>query len=86
MAPPISKDVKEKLEGLYYNKKYMFSRDKLFKLAIEKKIDVSRRQIQDFLRKQELYQLYFPSEERSDAKGTRQLPDTRLTRLFFNCP
>ena len=57
MAPPISGETKKKLEDLYYDKKFMFGRDKFYKLAREKGIDVSRRQIQDFLRKQELYQL-----------------------------
>ena len=36
MPNPISSDVKEKLEDLYYNKKFMFGRDKLYHLARER--------------------------------------------------
>ena len=63
MSPSISDEVKKKLEKLYYNKKFMFGRDKLFTLAREREIDVSRRQIWEWLKSQELHQIYMPFEE-----------------------
>ena len=70
MSPPISSDVKKQLEKIYYSESNFFGRDSLYKLARERGIDISRRQIQDFLRKQELYQLYFPAEESKELQST----------------
>ena len=36
MTPPISSDVKKKLEKLYYSESNFFGRDNLFKLARER--------------------------------------------------
>ena len=43
MTPPISSDVKKQLEKLYYVDKNYVGRDRLYKLAREKDIQVSRR-------------------------------------------
>ena len=70
MTPPTSSDIKEKLEDLYYNQKNIFGRDKLFYLAREKGIDVSRRQLWEWLKSQMLHQLYMPAEESKELQST----------------
>ena len=70
MTPPISSDIKEKLEDLYYNQKNIFGRDKLYYLAREKGIDVSRRQLWEWLKSQMLHQLYMPAEESKELQST----------------
>ena len=70
MTPPISSDIKEKLEDLYYNQKNIFGRDKLYYLAREKGIDISRRQLWDWLKSQEIHQLYMPAEESKELQST----------------
>lgn len=58
MAPPLTKAQEEQLFDLYYNQKYHWGRDKLWKIALDKGIKISRRQVMDWLRNQELNQLY----------------------------
>mgnify|MGYP000651294309 CR=1 FL=1 len=41
MAPPIDKKIEKQLEDLYYDQKFMFGRDKLYKVAKEKDIDIN---------------------------------------------
>lgn len=55
-TPHMSKNQLEQLHKLYYDDKNLFGRDKLFKLANEKGINVSRRQVADWLTKQEVWQ------------------------------
>lgn len=57
MAPPISKEVNDQLYDLYYTKQNFFGRDKIYELALTNHIDVSRRQVADWLAKQEVNQL-----------------------------
>ena len=59
---PIAGENLKKLNNLVYGDKYLFGRDKLFKLAEAKGLKVSRRQISDWLSKQEYSQLYAPEE------------------------
>ena len=70
MTPPITDDIKKKLEDLYYTKSNFFGRDRLYKLAREKGIDVSRRQLWDWLKKQEIHQIYMPAEESKELQTT----------------
>ena len=70
MTPPISEDVKKELEKLYYEDYNFFGRDKMYKLAISKSIDVSRRQVMEWLRSQEIHQLYWPKEESKEIQST----------------
>jgi len=61
MAPPLSKEMERKLHSLYYKEGFMFGRDKLFSLVKDLDLDISRRQISDWLGKQEVNQLYAPT-------------------------
>ena len=70
MTPPISSDVKKQLEKIYYSESNFFGRDRLFKLARERGIDASRRQFWDWLKKQEIHQLYQPAEESKELQST----------------
>ena len=64
MSPSLSKKHLEILNTEFYENKNFFGRDKLFFLLREKFEDEapSRRQIADFLKNQELNQLYHPSK------------------------
>ena len=70
MSPPIDKQTEKELEKLFYEDKYMFGRDKLYKIAINKGINISRRQVYDWLKKQEIHQLYFPAEKSKELQST----------------
>lgn len=70
MTPPISDDIKKQLENLYYTNKNFVGRDRLYKLAVSNNIDVSRRQVMDWLAKQELHQLYWPVTESKEMQST----------------
>lgn len=61
MAPPITKEAEKQLHELYYGQKFFFGRDKLYARAKELGIDVSRRQVWDWLSSQELNQLFRPT-------------------------
>ena len=58
-APLPSSTALELLQDLYYNKQFTFGRDKLFHYIRENHNDVkvSRRQVWDFLKSQEIHQL-----------------------------
>jgi hypothetical protein len=63
MSPPLSKKHLEILNTEFYKNQMMFGRDKLYAFIKEKYEDhPSRRQISDFLKNQELNQLYHPSK------------------------
>jgi hypothetical protein len=65
MAPPISQEIKDELYDLYYTKQNYFGRDKLYELSLINNIDVSRRQIADWLSNQEVNQLFRRHEKAS---------------------
>lgn len=67
---PVSSEVQKQLENLYYRQHNFFGRERLFDLAKRKKIQVSRRQLFDWLSSQELHQLYAPSRKRKTIKAT----------------
>ena len=58
MAPPLTAQQKSGLYDLYYVKKYTFGRDKLWRIANAHGLEVSQRQVADWLRKQETWQLF----------------------------
>ena len=70
MTPPISDDINEELKKLFYSQSNYFGRDKLWKLAVSNDIQVSRRQVMDWLKNQEMWQLYAPAEESKEIQST----------------
>ena len=62
MTFAISQEVNKALHKLYYDDKFFMGRDKVYKRARELSIPVSRRQVQAWLKDQELYQLTAPSK------------------------
>ena len=70
MTPPIDKNTEKELKKLYYDDKNYFGRDRLYKLAVANGIDISRRQIMEWLKKQHLWQMYAPAEESKDIRST----------------
>jgi len=80
MSPPLSKKHLEILNTEFYENKNFFGRDKLFFLLRDKYYDhPSRRQISDFLKNQEINQLYHPSKGKAkDFKTSMTTPNTIL--------
>lgn len=70
MAPLLTKEEEEQLKKIYYDDSNLFGRDKLFSLIQKKDLDISRRQIMDWLKKQEIHQLYYPKKEIKNIRGT----------------
>ena len=68
--PKWNKDVEDKLFDLYYNKGFLFGRDKLYKRAIELGIDVSRRMVAKWLKEQEVNQLFRNTKRARKIKPT----------------
>jgi hypothetical protein len=62
MAPPLSIEDQEKLYKLFYVDHNYFGRDKLFELCKDRNYNISRRQVQDWLVKQESYQLHLATQ------------------------
>jgi IS30 family transposase len=81
MAPPLNKKNLEILNREFYENKNLFGRDKLYNLLKDKYGEEapSRRQISDFLKNQEINQLYSPSKGRpKDIKTNMTTPGTIL--------
>lgn len=70
MTNQISEEVKKQLEDLYYKQGNMFGRDKLYKLAVSRDIPVTRRALWEWLKLQEIHQLYWPAEESKELQST----------------
>ena len=65
MTPPLTTQHLKILNKEFYDNKNLFGRDKLFNLLRDKygeEISPSRRQIAEFLKNQEINQLYRPSK------------------------
>ena len=64
MSPPLSKEQLEILNKEFYENLNFFGRDKLFNILRSKygNESPSRRQVADFLKNQEINQLYSPSK------------------------
>jgi uncharacterized protein YoxC len=81
MAPPLNKNQLEILNKEFYENKNLFGRDKLYNLIKDKYGEEapSRRQISEFLKNQEINQLYSPSKGRpKDIKTNMTTPGTIL--------
>ena len=78
MAPPITSKHLELLNTEFYTNMNFFGRDKLYNLLKDKYEDhPSRRQVADFLSKQEIQQLYHPSKGTAkDIKSSMTTPNT----------
>ena len=68
MPPPMSKEAEQELSDLYYNT--FFGRDKLYELAKKNGIQVSWRQVAQFLKEQKVHQLYSRKFKRREVKAT----------------
>ena len=71
-APPPSASAVELLQDLYYNKQFTFGRDKLYQYIRENHEDVkvSRRQVWDWLKSQEIHQLNNKHQRTKNIKST----------------
>ena len=70
MAPPITSDIEKQLYDLYYNQKFLFGRDKFYARTRQLSIPVSRRQVWDWLSKQETNQVYRPIKPTTTVQAT----------------
>jgi hypothetical protein len=59
------------LEKLYYDEGNLFARDKLFQVIQDRKIKISRDEMEEWLKKQYIHQLTKPLP--NSTKGTRSL-------------
>ncbi len=67
---PMSAEVERQLYDLYYVKKMLFGRDKLWKYAVSQGIKVSRRAVMEWLREQMIHQLYQNSNKTKNITRT----------------
>lgn len=72
MTPPLTKEQTEYINDLYYNKKFYFGRDKLWNYIKENNPDIkiSRRQVAEFLKYQQVNQLHQNTKKPKDFKST----------------
>jgi len=70
MTPRLKRKEEEELYKLFYKEKNLFGRDRLFQLAKERGINVSRRQIMEWLKTQEIWQLYKQAKNPKDIQST----------------
>lgn len=68
----LSKEQQDLLFDLYYDKGFLFGRDRLFKYVNthHPELNISRRQVMEWLRKQETAQLYWPARKTVDIRHT----------------
>jgi transposase InsO family protein len=86
MTPPLSKYQLEILNTEFYTNLQFFGRDKLYTIMKEKYPEhPSRRQIAEWLSKQEVNQLYHPSKGKAkDIKSSMTTPNTILAIDLVN--
>jgi len=70
MTPPLSNDMKDKLHEIYYTDKQLFGRDRLFEIIKEKDLPISRRQIMQWLKHQQVHQLTQKTKKVSKVQST----------------
>ena len=70
MAPPLSQELKDKLHEIYYKNKNLFGRDRLFEIIKEKDLPISRRQIMEWLKHQQVHQLTQKTKKVSKFQST----------------
>lgn len=78
MTPPLKPEQEEFLNDLYYKRKMMFGRDRLFQYIRlnHPELKISRRQVLAWLKKQEINQLFKP------AKKVKKISPTILKRPY----
>ena len=69
MAPPLTDKQTKILEKVYYKDKNFFGRDKLYDV-LKDNYDISRRQVQEWLNKQEIHQLYAQAKKKRTIQNT----------------
>ena len=87
MAPPLTKEQLELLNKVFYKDLMMFGRDKLFNFLRSEYADkeISRRQISDWLKLQEVNQLYAPSKGKPKTfKSSMTTPNKILMMDLVN--
>ncbi len=70
MPRPLTKVQKDILEDTYYKDKNLFGRDRLYDILREEGHKISRRQVMEWLRLQEIHQLYAPKHKQKTIKST----------------
>ena len=63
MTPPLSKIQLNSIHKIYYDDHNLFGRDKLYKILQEQNLDISRRQVMEWLKEQPVYQRYLPTKK-----------------------
>ena len=87
MSPPLSKEQLEILNKEFYENLNFFGRDKLFNILRSKygNESPSRRQVADFLKNQEINQLYSPSKGKPKTfKSSMTTPNKILAMDLVN--
>ena len=88
MGPPLTTNHLKILNKEFYDNKNLFGRDKLFKLLRDKygdEISPSRRQIGDWLKQQDINQLYAPSKGKPrEIKSSMTTPNKILAMDLVN--
>lgn len=81
MPKPLTNEQENYLKQLYYDKQMKFGRDKLFKYVQlnNPELHISRRQIYEWLTKQEVHQLFFRTRK------TKTIQATRYSKPFQAC-
>lgn len=69
-TPPISEAQEKILHNLYYVDLFMFGRDKIFKHPKIEAAGISRRQVAEWLSKQEVHQIFSPARAPRDVQPT----------------
>ena len=81
IAPPLSKEKLDILNTEFYTNMNFFGRDKLYNILMQKYPEhaISRRQIAEWLQKQEVNQLYYRSKGKpKNIKSSMTTPNTIL--------
>lgn len=78
MTPPLTEQQEKVLNKVYYKDKNFFGRDKLYDV-LKDYYDISRRQVQEWLNKQEVHQLYaIPKKKRTIQNTILNEPNTQV--------
>lgn len=70
MTKPLTKEQEDYLNHLYYQQYFMFGRDRIYQRAKEDNIKISLRQIMNWLKNQEVHQLFTKTYKTKNIKST----------------
>jgi transposase InsO family protein len=70
MPRPMTAEAEAAIYDLYYVQHAVFGRDKLYQLLRSKGVDISRRQVMDWLSKQETHQVFAPANRTVNIRNT----------------